>query len=291
MKLRIPLLALGFCALLLGAFGQSGVEQDQKGEVTDKASEPEVQVNFWADTSAVVPGGEFLLAAYFELPEGWHIYWENAGQSGMPTTVKVAAPVGFKLGPARYPGPKSLELGLGITSFVYEKEVAIFVPITAPADLGARKSFEFSLEAEWLVCREVCFLQNAKLSLSLEAHGEEGTPKKAHAKKLDPQKLLLPRPQANLKGLRWNWLASPPEYRALVVVGGASELDFFPTLESNLALGGLVHNPGGNGYELAADFSMTPGQESDEPRATGLLRVVRKGVLRFYTVNFSGAAQ
>lgn len=249
--------------------------------------EPEVRLELLADTEALVPGGEFMLAAWFELPEEWHIYWENAGESGMPTSVSVTAPEGFLVGEPLYPGPKSLEVGLEITSFVYEDEVAIFVPVTVPAELDSSASHEFTLEAEWLVCKKECFLQEGKRSLSLKVAEGAAAPAEANAKRLAPQRAKLPRPQSELEGLRWQWMKSPPEYRALTVVVGAVDVEFFPGLESNLIVTSTAHNPGSNAYEMAIDFMTTPGQEADQPHAVGVLRVETRKDTHFYRVDFS----
>jgi len=273
-------------ALTHGPSGQGASASTQEPEV-----EPKVELEFLADAVALDAGGELLLAAYFELPEHWHVYWENAGQSGMPTIVKVTGPEGFEVGDPRFPGPKSLEVNVGITSFVHEESVAIFVPIQVPEELDPAAEYTFELEAEWLVCKTECYLQEGKRSLSLKPHRGEGAPAKANAAKLDPQKELLPRPQAELEGLRYQWMASPPDYRALTVVRGATETEFFPSLESNLTVSGVVHNPGLKAYEMAIDFSTTPGQEQDEPLALGVFRVVTREGTRFYSVNFSKPAK
>ena len=262
--------------------------QDAPEEVE---AEPEVSLQLLADTAAIVPGGEFLLAAYFELPEHWHIYWENAGASGMPTSVQVTGPEGFELGTPLYPGPESLELTLEAKSYVYEGAVAIFIPVKAPAELDPEAAFEFQLEAQWLVCKTECFLQEGSRSLKLKVHPGEGAPPAANADLLGPPRERLPLPQSELKGLRWRWMASPPEYRALIVVTQALDLEFYPSLESNLIISSLARNPGSNAYEMAVDFTMTAGQEEDAPHAVGLLRVKDRERTRYYHVNFSDAAK
>ncbi len=285
------LLQVSIVALASSLFSTllSTARAGQEPQAPATPQEPIVKVELLADTSALAPGAEFMLAAYFELPEHFHIYWENAGQSGMPTTVKVSAPEGFEVGDALYPGPKSLEVALDIVSYVYEGQVAIFVPMKSPANLEAGQSYEFKLEAQWLVCRKECFLQEAKRSITLKVHEGAGKPPQANAKKLDSQRERLPRPRTELPELRYQWMASPPDYRALMVVRRAAEVEFFPSLETNMTISRIVDNPGSNGYELAIDFESTAGQERDTPIAMGVLRVVRNKQTRFYSVNFSEA--
>lgn len=254
-------------------------------------AEPRVKLELLADTDSLAPGAEFMLAAWFELPEEWHIYWENAGQSGMPTSLSVEGPEGFTIGEALYPGPTSLEVELEITSYVYEGQVAIFVPVTAPEELSPDQSYEFSLQAEWLVCKKECFLQEGTRQLSLGLAEGGAAPAPANEAKLDPQRAKLPRPQSELTKLRLSWMKSPPEYRALTVVVGAIDVEFFPGLESNLIVTRIARNPGSNAYEMAIDFTMTPGQEDDQPHAVGVLRVTNREDTRFYKVDFSGTSK
>jgi DsbC/DsbD-like thiol-disulfide interchange protein len=291
---KLLVLTAPLFAVCLGwAWPQAGAAvPPARQDVTEEHEvEPEVTLRLLADTSALVPGGEFFLAAYFELPEHWHIYWENAGASGMPTFVQVTGPEGFELGAPLYPGPESRELTLEAKSYVYEGEVAIFIPVKAPAELDTESALEFQLEAQWLVCKTECFLQEGSRSLKLEVHQGDEAPAAANALLLDPQRERLPLPQSELEGLRWRWMASPPEYRALIVVAGALDLEFYPSLESNLIISALARNPGSNAYEMAVDFTMTAGQEEDSPHAVGLLRVKGRERTRYYHVNFSGAAK
>ena len=43
---------------------------------------PGLQVQLVTDSAAVAPGASFHAGLYFRLEEGWHIYWQNAGDSG-----------------------------------------------------------------------------------------------------------------------------------------------------------------------------------------------------------------
>ena len=72
-------LALG--ALLLGAFLPSllTAQDDDSSPYSDVWLVPEV--------TSIQAGTPFTVAVYFEMEEGWHNYWRNAGDSGLPTKV------------------------------------------------------------------------------------------------------------------------------------------------------------------------------------------------------------
>ena len=101
---------------------------------------------------------------YFKLEPGWHIYWQNAGDSGEPPHVKWTLPEGIGTSSLEFPAPKRLPLG-PLMDFGYENEVvfpfSFEVGRTAkvgPADLHAK--------VDWLVCREVCIPGKAELDLT-----------------------------------------------------------------------------------------------------------------------------
>ena len=67
---------------------------------------PKGQVNLVSSAETVVPGQPLDVAFHFQLAEGWHIYWQNSGDSGQPPRVDWSLPSGFQAGGLRYPVPK-----------------------------------------------------------------------------------------------------------------------------------------------------------------------------------------
>src|SRR5438270_4044831 len=55
------------------------------------------------------PGGEVELAIHMRPEPGWHGYWLNPGDAGLPMDVQWKLPTGFAAGPLRYPVPGRLE--------------------------------------------------------------------------------------------------------------------------------------------------------------------------------------
>src|SRR4051794_41277514 len=51
------------------------------------------------------PGGEVELAIHMRTNPGWHGYWLNPGDAGLPMDVQWHLPKGFAGGPLRYPVP------------------------------------------------------------------------------------------------------------------------------------------------------------------------------------------
>ena len=84
-----------FVLLAAGAVG-AGDETRQR---------PRVQVQALPLHTHVAPGGSTAVAVRFTIPSGWHIYWADAGDAGVPTQVEIKAPKGVNVGPVTYSRP------------------------------------------------------------------------------------------------------------------------------------------------------------------------------------------
>lgn len=130
----------------------------------EKTGDELVQMQIAADVTHISPGKKFHLAFIFEVEPHWHIYWENAGDSGGPTEIDVSAPPGFTVGRTLFTRPQTLITDEG-TNYGYEGTAVLFVEITPP--LQAVAQIGFNAEANWLVCKDVCKMGSAKGMISL----------------------------------------------------------------------------------------------------------------------------
>ena len=103
-----------FLLFLLGLLATPALAQQPR----TNAIQPELIVN-----ARAVPGGEADLAILMHTRPGWHGYWLNPGDAGLPMSVEWHLPPGWSVGPLRYPVPTRL-LVSGIVNYVYEKERA-----------------------------------------------------------------------------------------------------------------------------------------------------------------------
>jgi len=137
------------------------------------------------------PGGEVELAIHMRPAPGWHGYWLNPGDAGLPMDVAWQLPSGFAAGPLRYPVPTRLEIS-GLMNYVYEQDYAVLVRLKVPA--GAHGVVPVRAEAHWLACTDkVCVPEQGTLSLDLPVGS--GTPNRAE---FDAWRLALPKPLASV---------------------------------------------------------------------------------------------
>jgi thiol:disulfide interchange protein DsbD len=115
---------------------------------------------------SMMPTGKPLwIGILFRLDKGWHIYWQNAGDSGEPPKVQWELPPGFAAGPIRWPQPDRLGSG-SIVDYGYEGEVLLMTPIDGPPRSRAISKPSISAVVKYIVCREICVPGKARLGLS-----------------------------------------------------------------------------------------------------------------------------
>ena len=116
-----------------------------------------------------VPGGEVELAILMRTTPGWHGYWFNPGDAGLPMSVEWTLPPGWSVGPLRYPVPGKL-LVAGIVNYVYEKDYAVLLRLKTPA--GVTGSHTISAKMRWLACTDkICVPEKGGVSLSVPTGG------------------------------------------------------------------------------------------------------------------------
>lgn len=128
------------------------------------ATEPHVAVTLEAATTAVKRGEALAAGLRFVLEQGWHVYWQNPGDSGEPVKVAWTLPENSTAGGIEWPAPERLPVG-PLMNYGYEGDVLLPVPVSVPAGIGG----EFLLKADvrWLVCKEECIPGRAQLDLTL----------------------------------------------------------------------------------------------------------------------------
>jgi thiol:disulfide interchange protein DsbD len=119
-----------------------------------------------SDSNGIVPGGKFKLGIKFDIMPGWHTYYKEPGDSGMPPSFDFEMPAGFKNGPIIWPKPhKTVDAGL--VAYGYQNTVLHGCEITAPADLKEGDKITLKVKTKYLVCKDVCLPGKAELEITL----------------------------------------------------------------------------------------------------------------------------
>jgi thiol:disulfide interchange protein len=116
--------------------------------------------------SELYSGGPNKAGLYFKLEPGWHIYWQNAGDSGEPPNIRWTLPDGVTATPLQFPAPARLPLG-PLMDFGYENEVLF--PFSFNVSQSAKPGpAALDAKVSWLVCREVCIPGKAELGMRVQ---------------------------------------------------------------------------------------------------------------------------
>ena len=126
---------------------------------------PHVTARLLSDATAIQPGQPFRVGVHLALEEGWHVYWKNSGDSGLPTEVTFHLPAGYGVGALQWPSPLRYAESGGQTAYGYADEVLLFATVTPPQD--AAGSLPLEADVEWLVCQKNCVPGKASLSRTL----------------------------------------------------------------------------------------------------------------------------
>ncbi|HSB61152.1 MAG TPA: protein-disulfide reductase DsbD domain-containing protein [Vicinamibacteria bacterium] len=252
-----------------------------------------VKASLLAETDAVHPGRPLLLGIRLEMQEGWHTYWKNPGDSGLPTRMTWRLPEGFSAGPIRWPAPERIA-SPPLMSYGYEDEVLLPVEIATPAALAVGE-VELAGRVDWLECKEACRPGRAELSLRLPVRAGPPRPS-GSAAAFAAARARLPRPagdwrieaHANPRTLLLSFRApGPAPAEAYFFAGGPQVVDHAapqslaaPAREgSRLAIprdpnaskalerieGVLVAGVGGRTVSVEVDAPVTPRAEGSLP--------------------------
>ncbi|MBS1705122.1 MAG: hypothetical protein JST40_04555 [Armatimonadetes bacterium] len=117
-------------------------------------------------TRGYEPGKLLTLAVKITLKSGWHTYWINPGDSGMPPKLNWTLPTGWRVKSVVWPAPHRITAD-GIVSFGYEDEVlakAELMTSTNPLEEA-----KIGLELSALVCQQQCLPASTSAVVTISA--------------------------------------------------------------------------------------------------------------------------
>ncbi|HYW50131.1 MAG TPA: protein-disulfide reductase DsbD domain-containing protein, partial [Gemmatimonadaceae bacterium] len=118
-----------------------------------------------SESANVQPGGTVTVAVRLTLDPGWHTYWLNPGDAGLPLRVTWTLPAGVTVGPLRFPVPR-LTPQAPLMSYGYEDELFVLADVQVPAGM-APGPLALTGRADWLACAEVCLPASGPLALTV----------------------------------------------------------------------------------------------------------------------------
>ncbi len=127
-------------------------------------------VTLVSERASVQAGRPFYVGLRMRMRKGWHTYWKNPGDAGLPLRIEWKLPGGFSAGGIEWPAPERIPTG-SLMSYGYSDEVLIPIEIRPPDRIPAA-SVRIRGSFEWLECKEACLPGSAVLDLTLPVRSE-----------------------------------------------------------------------------------------------------------------------
>jgi DsbC/DsbD-like thiol-disulfide interchange protein len=156
MTVIVPIRA-GFAAavLVLSAGPQA---QAQDSSPWQKDAHSAVRLLAGSRSGAVLLGG-----IAFQLQPGWHTYWRNPGDSGVPPRIDFGKSENIEAVTILWPAPTKFADGAGGTSLGYQKQVVLPLRIVAK---NADKPVTLRADINYAVCEKLCIPVEASAELA-----------------------------------------------------------------------------------------------------------------------------
>ena len=143
-----------------------------------KFTSPYSEVSLVSETTHLVPGETAWVGLHIKIRPGWHTYWRNPGDSGLPTKIAWSLPNGIAAGDIHWPIPEKFAFG-PLAGFGYKNETLLMVPLAVGAGVGAGEEAKVTANADWLMCADVCVPERATFSLTLPVADRAAGPRNA----------------------------------------------------------------------------------------------------------------
>ncbi|MBX7137583.1 MAG: thioredoxin family protein [Oligoflexia bacterium] len=130
-----------------------------------------IRAELISEFDAVIPGQQFRAGLLFQPEEGWHVYWQNPGDSGRRPHLTFDLPSGWLADDLLFPVPERIAVG-PLVNFGYPGKVLLPIALEVPPS-AAPGPLRMRAHADWLVCKEECVPGEKDLYLNLIVAGAD----------------------------------------------------------------------------------------------------------------------
>ena len=209
-RLLFALLFIAFSASWTGAraqflsnFGGSSNSSSSASAASAVVTTERVRAELVAHApEGVAPDEPLWLGLLITHQPGWHTYWKNPGDSGLPTELAWQLPAGLDPGEIAWPVPEKIRIDT-LANYGYEGKVLLPVPVQVAANFqlplsvgalgneGSGGMVTVRLHANWLVCKLECIPEKGDFTLQLPVRGSTALHAAAFAAALAAQPQAL----------------------------------------------------------------------------------------------------
>ena len=143
-----------------------GVLAPAHGAPLARADTDHVESTLYADRAGFVPGETTWFALRQNVRDGWHVFWINPGDAGLPLALDWSLPAGFETGNILHPAPDYIPVG-PLASYAHEGGPVFLTPVETPADAQIGETVTVAINASWQACEDICVPEDARYEFSL----------------------------------------------------------------------------------------------------------------------------
>jgi thiol:disulfide interchange protein/DsbC/DsbD-like thiol-disulfide interchange protein len=183
------------------------------------------------------PGDTVWAGVDLKMDPGWHTYWKNSGDAGMPTSIAWQLPSGVTAGDVQWPLPEKLPPA-EVTTYGYSDETMLLVPLKIGATVPPGP-ITLTANLAWLECKDVCIPVKASVQATLNIGNE--TKASADAAEIEKWQNKIPGPEGFFRASAGWEKAANGDTRALIInflqvtqqYLAIEQADFFPDANDN----------------------------------------------------------
>ncbi len=206
-------------ASVVTAFALGSLARAETGAWAEAAH---AKVRLVAAASATGNSDAAMLGLEIKLEPGWKTYWRAPGEGGLPPRFDWSGSANLAGIAVAWPAPKRFEIG-GMESIGYADHVILPLEAKLARPGGA---LAVKLALRYAVCREICMLVEADLSLDLPPAAAQTGVQSEHAAAIARFQARVPRPGAEhgwrIAGISRKTMGEGSGRRDLVVVDVAA---------------------------------------------------------------------
>ena len=138
--------------------------QSQQADAGEDLS-PNSDITLVAERTGLQPGASTTVALRITMDPGWHTYWTNPGDAGLPLNANWTLPAGVTVSALRYPVPHVLPQP-PLMSYGYERELLVLADLTVAASVPVGTTLRIEADVDFLVCADVCLPASGHVALA-----------------------------------------------------------------------------------------------------------------------------
>lgn len=125
------------------------------------------QAELLTSSQTAVLGEKLWIMIKITPQNGWHIYWNNPGDVGLPTTAELSSDLGTVL-LKRQSSPKHFFIQNLITQYAYDNDAYWLFELSLPKQTNeSLEAISLNADISWLACKEECVAENMTISKAI----------------------------------------------------------------------------------------------------------------------------